>query len=80
MVRIRALASKAKRMISYMFKGEEEIASLALKHQVLEKPTYSSLGYARKVLNPERSYQRVTWLYYPDTPPQGAQFPSEVPG
>jgi hypothetical protein len=30
-------------------------------------PSFSSLGYAQKVLTPERSYKRVKWLYYPDT-------------
>lgn len=28
-------------------------------------PTYSSLGYTRKVQNPELVYERVPWLYYP---------------
>ncbi len=28
--------------------------------------TFSSLGYATKVLNPEESYKHVSWLYYPD--------------
>ena len=43
-------------------------------------PNISSLGYARKVLNPEKSYKRISWLYYPDTPMQSPQFPQENPG
>jgi O-methyltransferase len=35
-------------------------------------PMFSSLGYARKISNPEESYKRVSWLYYPD-----AQFPTD---
>ena len=40
---------------------------------------YSSMGYARKVLSPEQSFQRVSWLYYPDAASKGAQFPLEAP-
>ena len=43
-------------------------------------PNYSSLGYARKVLDPEKSYKRISWLCYPDAPMQGPQFPQENPG
>ena len=42
-------------------------------------PDYSSLGYVRKVLNPEQKYKRVSWLYYANAPLQGAKFPSKVP-
>ena len=34
-------------------------------------PNSSSLGYARKVLNPEKSYRKISWLYYPDEPSPG---------
>lgn len=40
-------------------------------------PNYSSLGYARKVLDPEKSYKRISWLYYPDAPSQGTEL--EIP-
>ncbi len=43
-------------------------------------PNYSSLGYARKDLNPERTYGRVSWLYYPDASSTGDQFPPETAG
>jgi hypothetical protein len=39
---------------------------------------FSSLGYARKILDPTRYYKRVSWLYYPDSTPQVAQFPMEI--
>jgi hypothetical protein len=30
-------------------------------------PDFSSLGYARKLADPTKSYKRVSWLYYPDS-------------
>lgn len=39
----------------------------------------SGLGYAHKVLNPEKSYNRISSLYYPDAPSQGPMFPPEAP-
>jgi hypothetical protein len=35
-------------------------------------PSFSSLGYAQKVINPERIYKRVQWLCYPDTQVNGS--------
>jgi len=32
-------------------------------------PSYSSLGYARKVAHPEKSYGRISWLRYGDEQP-----------
>jgi O-methyltransferase len=43
-------------------------------------PRFSSLGYTRKVRSPEQSYGRVPWLYYPDAPSRGVQFPDEARG
>lgn len=41
-------------------------------------PDYSSLGYVRKVGDASGSFDRVSWLYYPDEPAQeGPYFPSE---
>jgi O-methyltransferase len=40
-------------------------------------PNFSSIGYSRKLGNVEESYNRVSWLYYPDASNQGAWFPSE---
>lgn len=40
-------------------------------------PRYTSLGYSRKALDPQRSFKRTSWLYYPDSATEGAQFPAE---
>jgi hypothetical protein len=43
-------------------------------------PNYSALGYSRKLANVEENYERVSWLYYPDSTTQkGAYFPPENP-
>lgn len=38
-------------------------------------PQFSALGYAHKVCDPAQSYERISWLYYPDAPaPDSSQF------
>jgi len=36
-------------------------------------PEFSSLGYARKVLDPAKTYGRVSWLHYRDSNPDSEQ-------
>jgi O-methyltransferase len=42
-------------------------------------PNITSLGYIRKLHDPEQSYARVPWLFYPDLTPQGPYFPEGEP-